>query len=113
MQKHEPKKVTKYEKHRFIEEHKEEILADIGRLPQGEVLNKWGIGSNTYYQLSKGMIRVKAEAGKRPGAKAQSKPDEVVELTEHERYLVLLGYQQAVREFLKSVEKLVIFSEAK
>ena len=94
MQEHEPKKMNKKEKHRFIEEHKEEILADIGRLPRREVLEKWGFSGTTYSILRRGVE-------KQPSTKASSKPDQVVELSEHERYLILLGWQQAAREFLK------------
>ena len=97
MQENEPKKMTKHEKSRFIEEHREEILEDIGRLGKGEVCKKWGFSGTTYFMLKRG----EAKAGKQPGAKVPSKPSEVVELSEHEHYLVLLGYQQAVREILK------------
>lgn len=99
----EPKKASRYEKHRFIEEHKKEIQDDIGKLPQGEVLKKWDICTTTYYKLGKGIAKVKTKARKKTRAKAPSKIGTQVEkLTVHERYLVLLGYQMAVREFLKA-----------
>ncbi len=91
----EPKRMTIRNKHLFIEEHKEEIIKDARKLKKREVLKKWGISNTAYYQIRKRyapeLIRQSEE----------EKTDDLPEaLTEHERYLVLFGYQQAVREFL-------------
>ena len=92
-----PKKMSIRNKHLFIEEHKEEIMGDARRLKKREVLKKWGITSTTFYKLRKlyapELIRQSEEKN------TDNLPEA---LTEHERYLVLLGYQMATREFLNA-----------
>jgi len=108
---------TAVTKHRYIEAHKAEILADIRELPKAEVMEKWGIGTVTYSKLGKGIEKVKAKARRerKPKAPAQAEGKTAAELmldlagkgvaplTEHERFLMLLGYQQATREFLAKI----------
>lgn len=100
MQEHSPSELKKMgirEKHRFIEEHKEEIIRDARRLKKREILKKWDISSTTFYKLKK------LYAPELLRQNEEEKTDDLPEaLTEHERYLILLGYQMAVREFLKA-----------
>lgn len=85
-----PEKMNTRAKGIFIDEHQKEIIEDIGRLKNREVLEKWGIGLSIYYRLKR-MKQLREPLG-----------DLMATLTEHERYLVLLGYQMAAREFLKN-----------
>lgn len=94
---------------KWIKEHLEEIMVDIRSMSKDEVVEKWPFGPSTYGKLRR--IHAPEIIGQQ-GAKTLKKPTqktikettgEDVALTEHERYLILLGYQQATREFLKNL----------
>ena len=93
----ESKKMSIREKHLFIEEHKEEIVRDARKLKKRKTLDKWGISNTTLYKLKK------LYAPELISQSEEENTDDLPEaLTEHERYLILLGYQMATREFLKN-----------
>ena len=97
----------------YWEKNKEDILVDYGTMKIRDFLKRWHIPTTTWPKLKKlwgveskghrGGWPVKAPAVKAPAVKEEEKPAPGVDvsLTEHERFLVLLGYQQATREFLK------------
>ena len=101
-----PKKKKQLRK--YYEQNKDAIVADYNLMKLLLFFKKWGIGSTAWTKL-------KAEWGvpgknKSPravpaAAKPEAVPEELlvdVSLSEHERYLILLGWQQAAREFLKA-----------
>ncbi len=95
-------KMSTLEKHLYIEEHKEEILKDARTLEKDEVLKKWDISLSALNKLKKASELQKDKDIWVPNAPNLIRQgEEPVALTEHERLLILLGYQQAVREFLK------------
>lgn len=91
---------------KYIEKHLTEIIEDIRALPKREVLKKWPFGQSTFAKLKK--EHAPELIGKRPTYKPRQRKDEkppatdkeAPGLTEHERYLILVGYQMAAREFL-------------
>ena len=91
-----------WEKHLYMEAHKEEIEVDLGKLSKSEVMEKWGISGTTYSEMTKGMKKVRTEATPEQPAPPEAGQG-VAPLTEHEHYILLLGYQQAVRELLKII----------
>lgn len=96
---------------KYYDEHKEAILADYQSMPLVKFFERWSIWSSTWDRLKeRWQFEGKGKgSGQRKGRRTDIKPpkspktdeSQVVELTERERYLVLLGYQQAVREILK------------
>lgn len=93
----------------YYEENKEAILADFTALKLLDFLKKWKISTFTWQKLKRKWEIKSKQTGRpntRPGnlnATAKHSTGDVdVSLTEHERYLILLGYQQAVREFLRA-----------
>lgn len=83
----------------YYEQNKEAILADYYSLKLMEFFKRWRITSTTWLKLKKLWGVINKQKRIKPRAPV---PDNQIELTEHERYLILLGYQQAVREFLKA-----------
>ena len=100
----------------YWENNKTDILADYQSMPLREFFKRWHIATTTWPKL-KELWHVESKWGSR-GAKveaprpAQEKASpggvalEAVNLakhTEHEKYLILLGYQTAIREMLKII----------
>jgi len=93
------------ERHRYITANLAEIGGDIKTMDTSAVMAKWGFKLTTYNSLRK---RYAPELiGKRGGGRQKSalapeqKPTATdIALTEHERYLILVGWQEAVRELL-------------
>lgn len=88
----------------YFEQNKKEIIADYQSMILRDFFKRWGITTVTWKKLKdKWKISTKG-----PGARtvksleADSPKVDELALNEHERYLVLLGYQQAVREFIKA-----------
>lgn len=93
-----PKKRSKYAE--YFEQNKEAIEADYHSMILREFFTKWGMCSTTWQKLKKKWgIQGK---GKATGPKRAVDTGGTQGSTEHERYLILVGYQQAVREFLKA-----------
>jgi len=96
------------ERGRYIKAYLAEIVEDIKTMDGAAVMAKWGFVSATYYALRK--LHASELVGKPWGMKAKAHPEPSVEeqkptevdvsLTEHERYLMLVGWQEAVRELL-------------
>lgn len=93
------------ERGKWLDDHMEEIIADIRSMPKKKVFEKWPLGQSTFAKLRKlhapGLIRkpIKKPKGiKKPPVTGKEAPS----LTEHERYLILQGYQMATREFLEA-----------
>ena len=102
----------------YYEQNREAILADYKSMKLKDFFKRWGISSTGWTKL-KADWNVQGKH-KKHGLKKQRKfaiADEVpaspeapeavarsveAPLTEHEHYLVLLGWQQAAREFLKA-----------
>ena len=88
-----------------FEKDREQVLADYADMRLNDFYSKWHLNSTLWGHMKK-LWEVK---GKRPGygqgepveKSANKKPEGTAPLTEHEQYLILLGYQQAVREILK------------
>lgn len=96
------------ERGRYIKAHLAEIVEDIKAMDGAAVMAKWGFVKSTYSDLRKLHVpeligkpwTIKADAT----SGAEQKPkDADVSLTEHERYLILVGWQEAVRELLHIV----------
>jgi len=92
----------------YFDQNREAMVADYHSMKLMDFFKKWAITSNTWLRLKK-KWGVENKGKKRPKkpkkttTKAVKKTtSEDVALTEHERYLILLGYQQAVREFLRA-----------
>lgn len=93
----------------YYEEHKDAIIADFYGMSTLEMVKRWAMSVSTWTKL-KGKWGVKSKRrGQRPKRQNQEPPaDEdtgTAPLTEHERYLILLGYQQAIREILWALTK--------
>lgn len=87
----------------YMDQNKEEILADYRRLRLKDFFKRWSMCTSTWAKL-------KIKWGVKGKGKAIS-PRRVTEtLTEHERYLILVGYQMATREILQAQggEKMII-----
>lgn len=86
----------------YFEQNKEAMLADYYLLPIGEFLKKWALSSTTWVNLKRkwNVVSKNTRLTGTPILRDVKLPSPH-DLTEHERYLVLLGYQMAVREFLK------------
>lgn len=92
-----PRSSTKKRKNlwEYMDQNKEAILADYRRLRLTDFYRRWGFCTSTWQKL-------KIKWGVKGKGKATS-PRRVTEtLTEHERYLILVGYQMATREILKA-----------
>jgi len=106
------KGLSKHQKGQYIKEHLDEIVEDIQTMKDDAVMAKWGFKNSTCYELRKkhapetiGKRRVKKPRVIKESKALSEKPIEGTSpLTEHERYLMLLGYQQATREFLQSLK---------
>ena len=92
----ETKPSDKYQILEYYEQHKDEIMADYISLGLNALLGKWHMAALTWGKLRKEW----GIEGKRRGPKKRLASEGASPLTEHERYLVLLGYQQAMREIL-------------
>jgi len=83
---------------KYFERNKEDILVDYQFMKLIDFFHKWGFTSNTWTKLKKRW----GIAGKRgPKPTSQEETGHKIDgkaLSEHDRYLILLGYQQAVRE---------------
>lgn len=94
----------------YLEQNKEAIIGDYNSMPLREFFIKWHISTIKWGKLkklwavpSKGYMR--KSTGRSKTVKEPIADDaQVVPLEEHERYLMLLGYQQAVREFLSAIK---------
>ena len=93
----------------YFDQHKEAIIADYRSMTLNDFYKRWHITSSTWLKLkkkwevpSKGLGGSKKKRHGKTGVKVDQKGDKKVKLTEHERYLILVGYQMAVREFLKA-----------
>lgn len=98
-------RMTRLDKSKYIKKHLKEIVEDSRNLPRGEVLKKWGFGVSTFHKLKKVHAPELIGTGGRPKKKQEPQATAPGELTEHERYLILVGYQMAVRDFLKGLLK--------
>lgn len=87
-----------------------EIMADYNSMQLRKFLKRWHMATTTWTGLKK-LWEVPKKArvlGVRSGKVAKlPKPakDVALSLSEHDRYLILQGYQQATREFLKILGK--------
>lgn len=95
-------RMTRLDKSKYIKKHLTEIMEDIRNLPKKEVLEKWGFRQSTFNKLRKKHAPELISTGGRPKKNQEPQPSSQAELTEHERYLILIGYQMAIREFLKA-----------
>ena len=97
----------------YLEQEKEAILADYQALKLGEFFTKWRIGPSTWMKLkakwevkSKGKgnrgVKRSVEVAQNVDKTGPGMAPDLIGLTEHERYIYLLGYRQAVRERLVS-----------
>jgi len=90
----------------YYEQNKEAILADYLLMKLLIFLERWHMTTRTWQMLKKKWEvknKWKGSGIRKPKEDKPSTADkEVAPLTEHERYLLLLGWQQAVREILKS-----------
>ena len=92
----------------YYEENKDVILADYSAMKLTPFFAKWRINSKVWGELKeKWAVANKGRSiGKRAHdndwVKTGKHGPQGRGLTEHEQYLVLLGYQQAVREFLNN-----------
>ena len=85
----------------YFEQNKEAILADYHSMKLLEFFKSWGITSASWLKLKK--LWGVQNKGKGTGPKTVKRPsaDDTQGLTEHERYLILVGYQMAIMDFLK------------
>ena len=100
---------------KYFEQHKEAILADYNSMKLKDFYKRWSISTTGWTKLKKDwgvqgknkkLGSKKIEASANPEEKPET-PEAVARsveapLTEHEHYLVLLGWQQAAREFLRA-----------
>ena len=95
----------------YYEQNREAILADYNSMTLLPFYKRWGISSNMWVELKREWEipgKYKKHDSKKIEALASPEATEPVAtsvdspLTEHEHYLVLLGWQQAAREFLKA-----------
>ncbi len=94
----------------YLEKYKESILLDYSNLTLPEFFKRWGLTSTTWQKLKKKWAIAGRGRGRRHGNVVTPKQGENIELgeestdsqglNEHERYLILIGYRQAVQEFL-------------
>ena len=88
-------------------------------MSDADVMAKWGFKDSTCYQLRKKYapgtsgwknkkprkaLIAKTDANEKTATDSTSSSEDMAPLTEHERYLILVGYQQATREFLQSLK---------
>ncbi len=104
-----PKKRKQLQK--YYEQNKEAILADYNSMKLKDFFKRWDISSTAWTKLKVDWEiqgKHKKQGSKKVWALASPEAPEAVArsveapLTEHEHYLVLLGWQQAAREFLKA-----------
>ena len=101
---------------KYWEDNKEAILSDYRAMAPLKFMRRWGMSANTWQNLklawgvqnnrqakAKAENRARTEAGATSVGEAVIKEHVDVSLSEHDRYLFLLGYQQATREFLKAL----------
>lgn len=89
----------------YWEKNREAMTADYQSMRVSSFISKWGLSSTTWQELKNkwgvpNKIRGRAKATKSSIPEPSEQATDAA-LTEHERYLILLGYQQATREFLK------------
>ncbi len=95
------------ERGKWLKDHLEEIIADIRSMPKRKVYAKWPFGQSTLFKLIKLhtpelIKKPRTEPRRRKAEKPPVTSKEAPSLTEHERYLILVGYQMATREFLEA-----------
>ena len=101
---------------RYIKEHLAEIVRDIKIMGDADVMEKWGFKGTTCRSLRiryapetrekknkkpRKALVAKTDAKEKTATDSTPATEDTAPLTEHERYLILLGYQQATREFLQ------------
>lgn len=93
----------------YYEKNKEAMVADYNSMRVSSFFLKWGISSQTWPKLKKkwGISNKTKGRGSKQVEKTTQRvvketTSEDTALTEHERYLILLGYQQAVREIFRA-----------
>lgn len=116
------KRLPMQERGKWLKDHMEAIVADIRSMSKAEVLEKWPFSISAFYKIKrvhtpeltrKRVVELKQGRDEVPPKIKVEAPEPVLEekpidktkmtaLTEHERFLMLLGYQQATREFLKA-----------
>lgn len=82
----------------YWEKNKAAIVADYRGLPLREFFKRWRISSNAWGKL-KNKWGIPNKQGQ-PQAATRPRAEDTPVRTEHEKYLVLVGYRQAVRELL-------------
>lgn len=104
-----PKK--RKERRAYFEQNKEAIIADYYSMKLLDFFKRWRITTGRWLKLKiqwgverKDSKRLK-QVGKPAPKPVEQAAEDVTAMTEHERYLILLGYQQAVREYLRSGRK--------
>ncbi len=98
-----PKKRKQLRK--YFEKNKEAILADYNSMKLILFYRRWGISTNMWIELKKDWSvqgKHTLHATKEKSESPLGDPPADGPLTEHERYLMLLGWQQAAREFMKA-----------
>lgn len=107
-----PPKPKKRRKHwEYFDQNQEAIVADYRSMKLVDFFKRWAITSSSWTKLKKkwgveNKGRGLLKPAKRPKQGNKPKGANTQELTEHERYLILLGYQQATREFLRADKNL-------
>ena len=93
----------------YWKDNKEDILADYYFMTLSKFFERWSIAPQTWQAL-KELWEVRNKTGNKAGPREKASPGgvalEAVNLakhTEHEKYLVLLGYQTAIREMLNII----------
>jgi len=96
---------------KYFEQNKEAILVDYNSMKLRDFFKRWGISSTGWTKLKVDWNvqgKHKKHSSKKEWESAIPEVPEAVArsvdapLTEHEHYLVLLGWQQAAREFLRA-----------
>ena len=103
---------------RYIKEHLAEIVEDIKAMGDADVMARWGFKGTTCRSLRirhapetrmkkskkpRKALAAKTGAKEKTATGSTSASEDTAPLTEHERYLILVGYQQATREFLQKL----------
>ena len=97
-----PRPQKKKKLYEYFEQNKEAILADYRSMTLKGLYSKWRLTATTWTNLKR-KWEVQGK-GKGTSSRPEKEKDATVDdaLSEHEQYLILLGYQQATREFLEA-----------
>ena len=90
---------------KYFEKNKEAILADYTSMKLKDFFKRWGISTNMWIELKKDWSvqgKHNLHATRKKSESPPEDPPDDGSLTEHERYLILVGWQQAAREFMKA-----------